>query len=70
MGWQPIETAPKDGDGILLFIPGYPGEVQAATWNDRRDAWCLYGCDSLAFDFDEDDVPTHWMPLPEPPVSP
>ena len=66
--WQPIETAPKNGDGILLYCPGYPGDVQAGVWDARRAKWCILGCSSLSFAFDEDDMPTHWMPLPEPPL--
>ena len=56
--WQPIETAPKGGENIL--IGAYVGhlfyaqssfhitETMWAGWHRRRR-------------------PTHWMPLPEPP---
>lgn len=65
MKWKPIETAPKDGEGVLLYIPDYPGDVQAASWSE--DCWCLWGLSSVRFRFDEELFPTHWMPLPEAP---
>lgn len=69
MEWQPIETAPRDKTGILLYIPGYPGEIMAAVWNDNANrGWCFWGLESISFWFDRDGTsPTHWMPLPEPP---
>jgi hypothetical protein len=33
-GWQPIETAPKDGSVIVTMHPKWAG-VQAATWTLR-----------------------------------
>ena len=56
--WQPIETAPKDGTRILLWIE--PTKIwMPYSWNGTR--WM------------GDDYPlnmawaTHWMPLPPPP---
>ena len=74
MNWQPIETAPKDGRCILVFVPGdyFPmvgvagntGDVYVMRWNSHGeggwDQWDSY------HDLDAD-APTHWMPLPEPP---
>lgn len=63
-GWQPIETAPKDGSFILLLTPY--GIIQG-HWND--DCWNQNVCDStyeMACAVISAD-PTHWMPLPEPP---
>lgn len=73
-GWQPIETAPKDGtrpllgfaDGVqftMLFKLGWVGEGIEKGWH----AWA-YGLlcrkpDGSFFRVS----PTHWRPLPEPP---
>lgn len=72
-GWQPIETAPKDGTRILMAVRGFVPAV--AYWqNDRGvfdylDAECMPDERAwqamLANSFEWE--PTHWMPLPEPP---
>lgn len=83
--WQPIETAPRDGTCVLLFVPG---EQSQGQWDEE-----LYdGCGGepeapiLVGFWDKDHgrpgpwwqlahysaycfKPTHWMPLPEPPAS-
>ena len=75
-GWQPIETAPKDGTKVLVCqatdADGEPirGEswgvfVQVAAWWGGDDEWIVY-C-SLIKDPSVHVEPTHWMPLPEPP---
>ncbi len=56
-GWQPIETAPKDGMPLLLWN-GDRAEV--AKW--EGDGW--WYIDEYTFDA------THWMPLPAPPQEP
>ena len=58
MTWQPIETAPKDGAIVLVFIGGIMG---TGFWDDEVDDWelCGYLIGSAK--------PTHWMPLPDPP---
>jgi hypothetical protein len=67
-GWQPIETAPKDGTRII--VAKQSGYVMAwassAYWFERQykdrekySGW-TDGFDTLA-------TPTHWMPLPAPP---
>jgi len=69
-GWQPIETAPKNGARIIL---ANKREVDIAHWSSsvwisqkQEDgtcgAWCVFDCrsDSEAFV-----APTHWMPLPQ-----
>lgn len=78
MGWQKIETAPKDGTRILVYggtyysdgggsamsYDDYPlVEVREARW--YRDDWCLgFG---NGYDVELWGKPTHWMPLPPPP---
>ena len=67
MSWQPIETAPKDGEAVLLWCPAdedWQSFVTSGWYEsgifDRR--W--YACT------DEQPMepqPTHWMPLPAPP---
>lgn len=73
--WQPIETAPRDGTPFRAyaedlihedFNPG--GSVEAifegdggfigAVWDGQFDIWNTVSI-----------VPTHWMPLPDPPVG-
>lgn len=67
-GWLPIETAPKDGSSILVGLQPRPtdpcGAVDQAEWDD---GWIAIGgkCDAgngLGYE------PTHWQPLPNPPV--
>lgn len=63
--WQPIETAPKDGTWILVWMPDRG--VMVVSWgehyrNDNEYGWMDY-LDSF-FELDE---ATHWMPSPEPP---
>lgn len=60
--WQPIETAPKDGQWVLGWAPGWlvvsmawfhvPGKV-APHWTTGRNERPIKA--------------THWMPLPPPP---
>ena len=59
MGWQPIETAPKDGTIVdLLHKDGF--RLIDQWWDDEDQSWA-------AALFRGDDI-THWMPLPEPPA--
>lgn len=73
MGWQPIETAPKDGTVILV----YP-----ATWGDRTCSMANYDDDRYAkkprpfwnrvddlgrITLSRNNPPTHWLPLPSTP---
>jgi hypothetical protein len=55
--WLPIETAPKDGTEILLTDGHYK---RTGYWARRIEAWSIDTVVSL-------NMPTHWMPLPEPP---
>ena len=78
--WQDIATAPKDGTFVLLHVPNglESGAVTVgAYWKetDREkngrfmvghwDGWLGMDAD-IGSSWCE---PTHWMPLPEPPVA-
>jgi hypothetical protein len=81
--WQPIETAPKDGNEILLCcatnadgkpITGTPWGifVQVAAWWADDDyphdgEWVVY-C-SLSSEPRLHFDPTHWCPLPGNPLT-
>lgn len=65
--WQPIETAPKTDEPVLVWDPDDSKtsdiEVYAALPSDREhnEYWRLNGDDGYPC------YPTHWMPLLEPP---
>jgi len=71
--WQPIETAPKDGTKIDLW------GRNLLTWDKRGERivnvawgrvtnWLGREGDDWQTGRGEDFQPTHWMPLPDPPV--
>ena len=63
--WQPIATAPKDGSWIMVYwktmrISMFPMIVfWDEGWEPANDFLKDYG----------EVWPTHWMPLPEPPIK-
>jgi hypothetical protein len=65
--WQPIESAPKDR--LILAVVGQ--QTRLVMWTKASHiswyGWCLADQGGEDFDLCE---PTHWMPLPAPPVSP
>jgi hypothetical protein len=69
--WQPIATAPKDGTWVLVWGPSDTWSLVRLAWyayNHRsgKAYWKLDGeCDDYELAADQ---PTHWMPLPPPPV--
>lgn len=63
-GWQPIETAPKDGTRVLIratvgsmLVP----EPKTVVGRYSRGWWLEGGSMDLSY-------ATHWMPLPTPPA--
>ena len=58
-GWQPIETAPKGADVILLYCPAEG--VMPGYWDDLD--WVSVETRSLS---SGPMLATHWMPLPAP----
>lgn len=64
--WQPIETIPKDGTHILTYMEK---TIVEAWFDNGCSEWVTKdlsstGCGCCG---SENDEPTHWMPLPEPP---
>ena len=65
MEWQPIETAPKDGTTVDIFVVlegGYRGRFTDYYWQSKRKIWRY----THGGDIHPDQV-THWMPLPDGP---
>lgn len=55
-GWQPIETAPRDGTEVLLRrVHNYQPSPQAARWQGKDWGVGFGGWPDHAF--------SHWMPL-------
>ena len=69
--WQPIETAPKDGTLLLLIVSGY--EPAVGRFYQSREVWDYHDPEYLAVR-ERAEIsfgpwrPTHWMPLPAPPI--
>jgi len=79
-GWQPIETAPRDGTAIILAASH---GVSVGWWEDSEPTfkWRFVddfdltptGCcddesdDRVPCNGMHADTPTHWQPLPTPP---
>ena len=68
-GWQPIETAPKDGSSVIVYLSNAldTSWAQVAHWSDKENCWCEW-------DYDADQPLlgceiTHWMPYPEKPAK-
>lgn len=72
-GWQPIESAPKDGTPVDLWYPhpetaSKPGSRQPNAWWSGRAWWAdNWDYDGAAGEVGFCGEPTHWMPLPTPP---
>lgn len=67
--WQSIETAPKDGTTVLAHFPqriGYVGrqDVVPVLWS----GWGGGTWQNATTGHNISAVPTHWMPVPDPPV--
>ena len=80
--WQPIETAPRDGTEILIWKATWDFAPKA-KWDlvDGDDGWfgawvfsetlCLGESEGLLGwneDIEYGSMPTHWCPLPKPPL--
>jgi hypothetical protein len=66
--WQPIKTAPKDGESVLLATFDVDDYLPVVAFWDTSE-----GCDGGWFLYPTEGMhevlypPTHWMPLPPPP---
>jgi hypothetical protein len=75
--WQPIETAPRDGRNLLLWLerkeyrPAFCCIGRWVCMNVHHRVSSVYLCtESCARSWEtgyHGDPPTHWMPLPNPP---
>ncbi len=67
MIWQPIETAPRDGCFVLVYVAepfsDSTQQICVSVWDSDLDGW-MTDLPAGGWDFVD---PTHWMPLPEPP---
>lgn len=66
-GWNPIATAPRDGRPILAWDPYYL--MRCVRPDTTSGSWLT----DLPYGFERGEremrvEPTHWMPLPEPPL--
>ncbi len=75
-GWLPIESAPRDGTHILILCPNdricvafYDEKQKFIVGNWHVPVPCLggFGHGSDTVIHSDEDLPTHWMPLPKPP---
>lgn len=77
-GWLPIETAPKDGSEVILMVKSRAGIAKGfLVGHYMEGGHCIE--DHPPIDsgwyfwngrmFDKASEPTHWMPLPLPPVK-
>jgi hypothetical protein len=64
--WQPIETAPRDGDWFLVWNPNSNmcwGCYDMSAWTGDNGGYFMEQDTSEEAEF------THWMPLPKPPMG-
>jgi hypothetical protein len=59
-GWQPIETAPKDGTKMLAYNGNH---VSCVEYEQVKNGFCYVGTFHRMYSIE------CWMPLPQPPAS-
>ena len=79
VAWLPIETAPKDGTVIDVWVDGeFPGRRTDVSWRvPTVSEWWVHGDDTIETldptwhdpfgPLGKSEPPTHWQPLPAPP---
>jgi hypothetical protein len=61
--WQPIKTAPKDGETIVdLWFPPLSGRRTDWRWYRKRGYWGSIPVNRFCAIHTCDESPTHWMP--------
>ena len=68
--WQLMGNAPKNGTCILAYW-AMNGEYEVIWWSAFCELWChgTAGWGSDCWSDDDEEGPTHWMPLPDPPAA-
>jgi hypothetical protein len=76
--WKPIDTAPQDGTWILMWDSQRELAV-SGCWHTEpamnnpesgyEPGWSWWSADDDVLIWDGDKEPTHWMPLPNPPIG-
>lgn len=64
MGWQKMETAPRDGKTILVVTNDLVEPVTVAFWSISE---CCFVTPLVRPEFRKHQVLSHWQPLPLPP---
>jgi len=73
MSWKLIDTAPKNGESVLVYPPTWGGKTASiARWDDDHFAkkpkpYWRRDDDMNRASCSRSTPPTHWMPLPAPP---
>lgn len=66
--WQPIETAPRDGRGILVTFHNQSEEKEECGWVTHIADACEHEFEGAGWGHSRNvTFFTHWMPLPTPP---
>ena len=74
--WEPIETAPKDGTLIIVgreglsgvWVARYVEQYQSGYVPDNPWFGMLLNTNHISPPY-HSSIPTHWMPMPEPPKT-
>lgn len=67
--WKTIDSAPRDGTNFQAWIDKYGWEPRCRI-NPETNDFEIYDLEIDNWDVFSHMIPTHWMPLPNPPVSP
>ena len=74
-GWYPISSLPEGRHVLLYWAKGENGNggIEAATVSINDDDFGYWthggGNNGLDWDVRDNEKPTHWRPLPSPPIS-